>query len=160
MTTFPDFPDLPDETVLSSNNPSRFNLPVNQDILEEILHLIEAGENVTFQLVELVYVDEEEIVKINQKYLARDYVTDIISFNYDDEDETTDSSKKKIEGTLYCCAPRIEEQSREIESDPELEFYRIFVHGLLHLAGYNDSSPEEKETMTRLENHYLEQMDN
>lgn len=159
MTTFPDFPDLPDETVLSVNNPSRFDLPVNQDTLEKILHLIEAGENVKFQLVELVYVNEEGIVEINQKYLERDYVTDIISFNYNDEVEKTDSSKKSIEGTLYCCAPRIEEQSREMESDPKQEFYRIFVHGLLHLAGYDDTSTEEKETMTQLENHYLEQLD-
>lgn len=160
MTTFPDFPDLPDEPVLSVNNPSRFDLPVNQDTLEEILNLIQEGENVTFQLVELVYVDEEEIVEINQKYLERDYITDIISFNYNDDVGPTDSLKKSIEGTLYCCAPRIEEQSHEMDSDPKQEFYRIFVHGLLHLAGYKDSSTEEKEIMTTLENHYLEQMDN
>lgn len=158
MTTFPDFPNLPDETVLSVNNPSEYDLPVTQECLEELLHLIETGEDIKFQLVELVYVDEEGIVEINKKYLERDYVTDIISFNY--EDEPSDSIEKGIEGTLYCCAPRIAEQSDEVESNPEQEFYRIFIHGLLHLAGYNDSSPEEKETMTRLENHYLEQLEN
>jgi rRNA maturation RNase YbeY len=160
MTTFPEFPDLPNETVLSVNNTSEYDLPVTQETLEELLHLIETGEDVIFLLVELVYVDEENIVEINQKYLERDYVTDIISFNYHDEDEPSDSTKKRIEGTLYCCAPRIAEQSVEVESDPQQEFYRIFIHGLLHLAGYNDSLPEEKETMTRLENHYLEQLKN
>lgn len=157
MTTFPDFPDLPEETVLSVNNPSQFDLPVDQESLEKLLRLIQIGEDVEFELVELVYVDEEGIVEINQKYLQRDYVTDIISFNYN-EDESPGSSKKKIEGTLYCCAPRIAEQSSEMESDPQQEFYRIFIHGLLHLSGYEDASPEEKETMTRLENHYLEQL--
>lgn len=160
MTTFPEFPDLPDENVLSVNNPSEYDLPVRQENLEELLHLVEMGENVMFQLVELVYVDEEGIVEINQKYLERDYVTDIISFNYHDGDEPSDSTEKGIEGTLYCCAPRITEQSTELESDSEQEFYRIFIHGLLHLAGYNDTSSEEKETMTRLENHYLEQLKN
>ena len=160
MITFPDFPDLPDKTVLSVNNPSTFSLPIQKGALEVILQLIEVGEQVTFQLVELVYVDEEGIVEINQKYLEREYVTDIISFNYDDDDESSDSSKKEIEGTLYCCAPRIAEQSNELKSDPQQEFYRIFIHGLLHLAGYDDSSPQEKETMTRLENHYLEQLKN
>lgn len=157
MTTFPDFPDLPDETVLSVNNPSQFNLPVDQDSLEKLLQLIQTGEKVEFEFVELVYVDEETIVKINQKYLERDYITDIISFNYNDN-ESTDSANKSIEGTLYCCAPRIAEQSVEEGADPEQEFYRIFIHGLLHLVGYNDSSPNEKETMTKLENHYLEQL--
>lgn len=156
MTTFPDFPDLPDETVLSVNNPSQFDLPINQDSLEKLLHLVQSGEEVEFQLVELVYVDEDNIVEINKKYLERDYITDIISFNYDEDESSGNINDQGIEGTLYCCAPRIAEQSSELESDPKQEFYRIFVHGLLHLAGYDDTSPEEKQTMTRLENHYLE----
>ncbi len=159
MTTFPDFPDLPDDTVLSVNNPSEFDLPINQGALEKLLQLVQTGENIEFNLVELVYVDEEGIVEINKKYLERDYVTDIISFNYN-EDASSENPQKGIEGTLYCCAPRIAEQSSELESDPEQEFYRIFVHGLLHLSGYEDTSPEEKETMTRLENHYLELLNN
>lgn len=160
MTAFPDFPAESNESVLSVHNPSQFDLPVETSVLKRVLKRVESREEVTFSLVELVYVDEESIVEINQKYLQRDYVTDIISFNYNDKDETAGSTKKSIDGTLYCCAPRIAEQSTELESDPEQEFYRIFIHGLLHLAGYDDSSPEEKETMTRLENYYLEQLKN
>ena len=154
MTTFPDFPDESNESVLSVHNPSQFYLPVENTVLENLLQIIEKEEDVIFSHVELVYVDEEGIVEINKEYLDRDYVTDIISFNYEDDPE------KGIEGTLYCCAPRIAEQSGEVESDTEQEFYRIFIHGLLHLAGYDDSSPKEKNTMTRLENHYLEQLKN
>ncbi len=160
MTTFPDFPDKSSESVLSVHNPSQFDLPINVHDLEKIIGLIEDGEKVTYKLVELVYVDEEGIIEINKKYLERDYVTDIISFNYDEVDQGSVSSKGPIEGTLYCCAPRIAEQSTEMDSGIEQEFYRIFIHGLLHLAGYDDSSPEEKDTMTRLENKYLEQLEN
>lgn len=154
MTTFPDFPDKSNESVLSVHNPSQFNLPVNAPALERLLQIIEKEENSSFSLVEVVYVDEEGIIEINKEYLDRDYVTDIISFNYEDDPE------EGIEGTLYCCAPRIAEQSRELESDPEQEFYRIFIHGLLHLVGYEDSTTEEKEAMTKLENHYLEYLSN
>lgn len=155
MTTFPDFPDESSKSVLSIYNPSHFDLPVKNSVLERLLQLVETEEMVTFSLVEVVYVDEESIVKINKEYLDNDYVTDIISFNYNNyEDEPGNG----IEGTLYCCAPRIAEQSGELESDTEQEFYRIFVHGLLHLAGYDDSTPKEKKSMTQLENHYLEHL--
>ncbi len=101
-------------------------------------------------MVEVVYVDEEGIIEINKKYLQRDYVTDIISFNYDE-----DEGKKNIEGTLYCCAPRIYEQSTEIGEKPETEFFRILIHGLLHLVGYDDQSDEERANMRTKENFYL-----
>ncbi|NBC67012.1 MAG: rRNA maturation RNase YbeY [Bacteroidetes bacterium] len=159
MTTFPDFPGELNESVLSVYNPSNFNLPVELIDLESIIGIIQSGEKVTFNLVELVYVDEEGIIEINKKYLERDYVTDIISFNYNDEQDSV-PSKEGIEGTLYCCAPRIAEQSSEMTSDIQQEFYRIFIHGLLHLAGYDDTSRDEKNIMTQLENHYLEQLKN
>ena len=152
MTTFPDFPDKSSESVLSDYNPSKFDRPVKKTVLERLLRIIEKEEDVSFSFVEVVYVDEENIIEINKEYLDRDYVTDIISFNYQEDPE------KGIEGTLYCCAPRIAEQSREVQSDTEQEFYRIFIHGLLHLTGYDDSTSEEKKTMTQLENQYLEKM--
>lgn len=153
MTTFPDIPDSSAREILSVYNPSHFEIPVKKPVLRKLLHTIEKDEEVNFYSVELVYVDEDDIVEINKEYLGRDYVTDIISFTYNDPDQ---SAKNQIEGTLYCCAPRIAEQSRELEAEMAGEFYRIFIHGLLHLAGYNDFTKEEKETMTQLENHYLE----
>lgn len=155
MTTFPDFSGEKSESVLDLHNPSQFSLPVKKNILERLLHQIEKQENITFSHVEIVYVDEYEIIEINKKFLERDYVTDIISFSYDDSNNDAITG---IEGTLYCCAPRITEQAQELDSDVKQEFYRIFIHGLLHLAGYNDSTPDEKKAMTKLENHYLKQL--
>ena len=152
MTTFPDFPEESHKSVLSLFNPSEFELPVQESVLQKLLQVIEQEESIRFRQVELVYVDEQGIVEINQEYLDRDYVTDIISFSYHE------AQKDSIEGTLYCCAPRIAAQSEEVESDVKEEFYRIFIHGLLHLAGYDDSTADEKEAMTKLENHYLEQL--
>lgn len=153
MTNFPDFPEqLSGGSVLSLFNLTGNDIPVKNSTLESYIDLVEKEESVSFHFIELVYVDEDRIVTINKEYLDRDYVTDIITFSYE---ETTENG---IEGTLYCCAPRIEEQSRELKVDTEQEFYRIFIHGLLHLAGYNDSTSKEKETMTRLENHYLQQL--
>ena len=147
MTNFPDIPTEP-ENKLILNNESGESVPVQEQELLKLIDIAEQSESVRFKEIELVYVDEDEIVRINHEFLDRDYITDIITFRYDDNDQA-------IEGTLYCCAPRIAEQSAEFEDDPNTEFLRVFVHGLIHLAGHNDQTPDDKKQMTDLEDQYL-----
>jgi probable rRNA maturation factor len=151
MTTFPDIPEAGEGSVFTLTNVSGCRLPVLEPTLKKLMQRVEEKENIRFSELELVYVDEDEIISINKEHLDRDYVTDIISFRYDEE-----KSNKQIEGTLFCCAPRIEEQSDEEKTSPSEEFYRVFIHGLLHLAGYDDQTEEDKIRMTQCENHYLE----
>ena len=139
-----------DHHTLQIYNPSGYTLPVRTEKLQYLLNEIEKGEKVKFSLLEVVYVNEDEILRINKEHLSKDYITDIITFRYDEE------NLHSLEATLYCCAPRIAEQSAEYCTSHEQEFYRVFIHGLLHLAGYNDQSAIEKEKMTELENHYLD----
>ena len=142
-----------ESSILQLFNESDEKIPLSQSKAESILKIISKHEGADFALVELVYVDEQEIVRINKEHLNRYYVTDIISFRYDDDAE--EENNKAIEGTLFCCAPRIIEQSAEFKEPVEREFQRIFIHGLLHLIGYEDSSEKEKSAMTELENKYL-----
>jgi rRNA maturation RNase YbeY len=146
------FDDLhnPDQPTFEVHNPVNFTLPVEGPHLLDILHHIEKKENVRFLQTEVAFVSEDEIVAVNKEYLDRDYVTDIISFRYDEDD-----SNQAIEGTLYCCAERIAEQAAEFNATVPEEFRRVFIHGLLHLIGYNDSTDKEKKEMTRLEDLYL-----
>jgi len=139
------------EPTLQIFNESLVNIPLDQSSAQSLLSLIEEHEEVTYSFVELVYVDEEEIVRINKEHLDRDYITDIISFRYDEQP----GSDKNIEGTLFCCAPRILEQAGEFEEPASKEFKRILIHGLLHLIGYDDQTNDEKNTMTALEDKYL-----
>ncbi len=131
-------------------NKSGKELPIDLDTIQVAVSLLAKHESCVFSILEVVYVNENEIAEINQEYLDRDYVTDIISFRYDE-----DSDYKDIEGTLFCCAQRIYEQALEYNLDSDMEFKRILVHGLLHLCGYEDDSPETKEEMTQREDFYL-----
>jgi len=151
MTTFPDFPDDFDQNEQLIVHYGEETAPVEEKVLTNILQHVEKEQKAEFLSIELVYVDEKGIVAINKEHLGREYVTDIISFRYDEREDL-----KAIEGTLYCCAPRITEQSHEFGTPKSQEFYRIFIHGLLHLTGFNDQTEEEKAAMTMLENHYLE----
>lgn len=139
-------PDSP----LQLFNTSGISLPFKEDEAKTILEFVSKDHKCLFSFVEVVYVDESEIVRINREFLNRDYVTDIISFRYDE-----DKANQEIEGTLYCCAPRIKEQASEFGESEKQEFLRVLTHGLIHLLGYDDQTPEEKTEMTRLENKYL-----
>ncbi len=140
--------ELPDIQIFNQTNVS---IPLEQSFCEAIAKQLSDKEECSFNFVEIVYVDEDKIVQINSEHLDRDYITDIITFRYDDSDHN-----KEIEGTMFCCAPRIVEQAKEFNESPEREFLRIYIHGLLHLAGYEDQSPEQKEQMTQKEEFYLE----
>lgn len=141
------------ESVISLFNQTSLDIPVEDDLAESAVSLIQEFEDCSFSIVEVVYVDEDGIIEINKKYLKRDYVTDIISFNYEEDDD-----KKNIEGTLYCCAPRIYEQASEMGVKADTEFFRILIHGLLHLVGYEDQSDEERANMRAKENFYLQKL--
>lgn len=138
------------ESDIQVYNQADTNIPLEEPCYLNIATLLAENENASFSFVEVVYVGEEEIVRINQEHLDRDYVTDIITFRYDDANK-----KHDIEGTMFCCAPRIVEQANEFGESPTREFMRIYIHGLLHLIGYEDTSEELKKKMTSKEDTYL-----
>jgi probable rRNA maturation factor len=139
-----------DNHIIQIFNLTGVKLPIKREVIYQLISKIEAGERVSYEMLELVYIDEDEIIRINKQYLDKDYITDIITFRYDEDDNGSN-----IEGTLYCCASRIIEQAEEFDTSAEIEFYRVFIHGLLHLAGYQDNSRIEKYQMTERENQYL-----
>ncbi len=141
---------MPEHYPLQIFNTTSMDFPCKEIDCRKVFEFVAKHEKVTFELVETAYVDEQEIARINKEFLKRDYVTDIISFRYDE-----DASNTKIEGTLYCCLPRIIDQAKEFGEVPEKECLRILIHGLLHLIGYEDQSDQEKKEMTRLEDLYL-----
>ena len=140
--------ELPDIQVF---NQTSLSIPLDQSFCQEVAKQLSVQEECSFNFVEVAYVDEDEIIRINSEHLDRDYITDIITFRYTDSDQN-----QNIEGTMFCCAPRIIEQAQEFEESTDREFLRIFIHGLLHLTGYEDQSQEQKERMTQREEFYLE----
>ena len=139
-------------------NTTKLDFPVAESTINKVIKLFTQRHSCTIEFVEIVLVDEEEIRRINREYLQKDYVTDIISFHYHDTNETKDTLiTPSLEGTMYCCLPRIIEQSTEFNVDVNTECLRIVVHGLLHILGYEDSTVKQKETMTTEEDAIIQQ---
>lgn len=154
MKPFPEIPQSSQDAIFTVSNTSGISVPIKKELLLTLRNIIEKEEKVRFREIELVFIDDNAITDINKEYLGKDYVTDIITFRLDDHDHND-----AIDGTLFCCAQRIEEQSTEYHTGIMSEFYRVFIHGLLHLSGYDDSSKEQQNTMRGREDYYLNQID-
>lgn len=123
-----------------------FELP-NEAIISDWLEKVASAEG--FQVGELGYVfcSDEYLLDINQKFLDHDTYTDIITFDY--------SQDNIIAGEIYISTERVEENAAEFAVDFFHELKRVLVHGVLHLCGYKDKSEEEAQLMRAKENEYL-----
>lgn len=109
--------------------------------------------------VDVSLVDEATIHDINREYRKVDRVTDVISFAFEDDESALGRIKgddvPRLLGEIFICVPRALEQAKEIGNTPERELCFLFVHGLLHLLGYDHMTPEDEQTMFPLQEKIL-----
>lgn len=129
-------------------NDSGFKLPLTDMEIEEMGRGVLISEGCNEGIVEIIYMTPEEISRLNYDFLGNTYITDNIAFRYEEEGDP-------MEATIAQCPFRIEEQAMELKVLYRVEFARVLIHGLLHICGFDDSTAEEKERMTNLEDHYL-----
>lgn len=123
----------------------------SKDKEEKIVPVIEQmfqdyGRNLNY--LNVIFLDDEQLLEVNKEFLNHDYYTDIITFNYADD-------INNIEAELYISIPRIIENAKTLNVDFDLELYRIIIHGVLHLCGYEDNTKELKNIMQLAENKYI-----
>lgn len=94
-----------------------------------------------------LFVDDEKILEVNREYLGHDYYTDIITFDYDEDDI--------INGDLVISLDTVKSNAEQFGKTYEDELHRVIIHGILHLCGINDKGPGEREIMEAEENKAL-----
>ncbi|MEO0006126.1 MAG: hypothetical protein RJA20_322 [Bacteroidota bacterium] len=117
---------------------------------EELLSrwLLKAAEEEGRDVAEVTYIfcSDEHLRQINIQFLDHDYYTDVITFPYDDS---------SIRGDIFISSERVQENASLAGVSFERELCRVMVHGLLHLAGYEDKMPDQKILMTEREDFHL-----
>ena len=96
-----------------------------------------------------IFVDDEEILRVNREYLQHDYYTDIITFDYTEGDT--------ISGDLFISLDTVRTNAEQFDKPYDEELHRVIIHGILHLCGINDKGPGEREIMEAAENKALAQ---
>ena len=95
--------------------------------------------------VSLIFINEEELKEMKNKYFQQNLYTDIIAFNLNNKNE-------ELEGELYLSIKIIEHNAKLYNVSLEDEIKRVVAHGILHLIGYEDDTDRSKREMTQNEN--------
>lgn len=119
---------------------SKFNVEAN---IEKLV----VNENRTLGDVNYILCSDAYLLDINRQYLNHDYYTDVISFDYCEDNV--------ISGDIFISVDTVADNAKEYGVTFEKELARVMIHGVLHFVGYNDKSDEEVPVMRAKENQYL-----
>ncbi len=119
-----------------------FDFNIQKRDFNDILELILGKEGVTNREVSVVFVDNEEIKKINNDYRGKDYPTDVISFAFDDSGFVSVAL-----GDIIISVDKAKEQAKAYNHSFRREMAFLYCHGLLHLLGYSHGDVESEKVM-------------
>lgn len=102
--------------------------------------------------ISFIFCSDNFLLEVNKQYLNHDYFTDIITFDYVENDV--------ISGDIFISCDRVKENAKEFNVEFLNELSRIIIHGVLHLCGYKDKSKKDKFLMTQKEDFYLNVLSN
>lgn len=120
---------------------------------EKIIQDVESIDDVDKDSeLSLILVDSEEIHQMNKDYRGKDYVTDVISFEADDEED------EFYKGDIFLCIDKVYEQAEKYEHSNEREFAFLLVHGVLHLHGYDHIEEDDEKVMFAKQDEILDKL--
>ena len=100
--------------------------------------------------INIILCDDPSILEINNQFLGHDYYTDIITFDYTEENV--------INGELYISIDTVRANAQEYGQSFPDELHRVIIHGILHLCGLDDHCDEDIKEMREAENFSLEKL--
>ncbi len=97
-----------------------------------------------------IFCNDEKILAVNLEFLQHDYYTDIITFDY--------TTRTRVNGDIYISLDTVASNAEQVGAPFLQELHRIIIHGLLHLTGQADKTPETKAQMTAKEEDALRRL--
>ena len=122
----------------------------NYDYLDAVIKKVLKHEHVKNAYFSIIFVDLEEIQRLNKEYRKIDKVTDVISFALEDNHDQI-NNEIRVLGDIYICIPKMIEQAESYGHSIKRELSFLTVHGLLHLLGYDHMNQEEEKVMFGLQ---------
>ena len=127
------------------------SLRLDTEAVRSVAVRVAGGEGVRWTEVGIILGDHALVRELNREWLGHDWDTDVVSFLLDEEGQ----ARGEIEGEVYVDLDTAQETAPEHGATFEIEALRYVVHGLLHLAGHDDATDEDRAAMRDLEDRYL-----
>lgn len=99
----------------------------------------------------IIFISDYEIEKINNNFLKHNCSTDVITFNY--------SENKDLDGEIIISVDDAAYFAKKYNVPLAAELNRLIIHGILHLLGYNDIDPKDKKVMKSFENKFVKKFE-
>ena len=97
-----------------------------------------------------IFCSDDRILEVNRQFLQHDYYTDVITFDY--------STPDRLSGDIFISLDTVRSNAEQVGASFLQELHRILIHGILHLTGQGDKTPETKAQMTAKENLALSKL--
>ena len=123
---------------------------IEEDKLSEWIDKVAKKYNKEVGEISYLFCDDEKILEVNREYLNHDFYTDIITFDY--------SEDNIISGDIIISLQMVESNSQMYKTEYLEELHRVIIHGILHLCGVKDSTLEEETLMRKAEDNALEML--
>ena len=108
---------------------------------------VAADYNFAVGNINYIFCSDERELEVNRQFLGHDYYTDVITFDY--------TSGKTLNGDIFISLDTVRSNAEMVGAPFEEELRRIIIHGILHLTGQGDNTPETKAQMTEKEEKAL-----
>ncbi|MDD3272589.1 MAG: rRNA maturation RNase YbeY [Bacteroidales bacterium] len=99
-----------------------------------------------------IFCSDDYLLNINKQYLNHNYYTDVITFDY--------CNQNILSGDIFISLDTVKENSKDYSVSFENELYRVMIHGVLHLLGFDDKSDIDKVQMKNAEDEALLSLQN
>lgn len=123
---------------------------INQRQITRWIRSVAADYGFAVGNITYIFCSDERELAVNQDFLGHDYFTDVITFDY--------STATTLNGDIFISLDTVKSNAEEVGVTFEDELHRILIHGVLHLTGQGDKTPESKAEMTRKENLALQKL--
>ena len=131
-------------------NDDEYSIPRFQDLLK-CYELVTTHHNIKTASVNVNIISNEEIQQINKNFRNIDKPTNIISFEFEKPEGLPDNIVDNFLGDIIIAPAVLEKEAFEQHKTINDHWCHIFIHGLLHLLGYDHIVDDEAETMEKLE---------
>ena len=100
--------------------------------------------------IHYIFCSDERELAVNREFLRHDYYTDVITFDY--------STTQTLNGDIFISLDTVRSNAEIVGTSFDQELMRILIHGVLHLTGQGDKTPETKTEMTAKEEKALKKL--
>lgn len=132
---------------ITFNYETDFKLPNTENAFKQWIEKIILSENKHLREINYIFCDDDYLHQINVEYLNHDTLTDIITFDYTEDNV--------LSSDIFISIERVSDNANDFGVTFETELLRVMAHGILHLCGYKDKTEEDSQQMRKKEDEKI-----